>query len=237
MIQNINYQHRGIAQSSGRLYLPYLDDDMQTRVKMCGFTEVGDVSYAVRAGVNAIGVIAYEPSPRCVLLSNAAQIRAVVPPLVSLVLVTVDMEVEDHLQWVKMLKPDILQFHGNEPENHCLSFGLPYIKTIRMRDGIDLNAHVNQYPSADAFLLDTYVKGVVGGTGEKFDWAKATAIEHKPVFLAGGLDASNVKTAIQMARPYAVDISSNLEEKPGKKDFKKISEFMQKVYETMYTNV
>ncbi len=210
---------------------------MQTRVKMCGFTQADDVAFAVRAGVNAIGVIAYEPSPRCAQMEQAAKIRAVVPPFVSLVLVTVDMDAKQHRKWIQALQPDCLQFHGRESEQDCLSFALPYIKSLRMRDDIDLDANITAYRSAGAILLDTYVSGTVGGTGEMFDWTRAANFDDKPIILAGGLDSGNVSNAIEIAKPYAVDISSSLEKEPGKKDHRKVLEFMSRVCDTNCTNV
>ena len=205
---------------------------MYTRVKICGFTQADDVALAVSAGVNAIGVIAYEPSPRCAQIEQAAKIRAVVPPFVSLVLVTVNMDVQQHREWIQALQPDCLQFHGAESEQDCLSFDRPYIKSLRMRDDIDLDSSIARYPAAGAVLLDTYVSGTVGGTGEMFDWTRAANFVGKPIILAGGLDAGNVAKAIKIASPYAVDISSSLEAEPGKKDHGKILEFMSRVCDT-----
>lgn len=202
---------------------------VRTRVKICGLTSADDARLAVDAGADALGVVYYEPSPRCARLDAAADIRAVVPAFVSLVLVTVDLDVSVHQRWIKALRPDILQFHGDETPAWCEQFGMPYIKSLRMRDGVDIDAFQADYAGACALLLDTFVPGIVGGTGRRFDWRRAAACRDMPVILAGGLDATTVATAVEQARPYAVDVSSSLESAPGTKDPLAIESFMRAI--------
>ncbi len=204
---------------------------MRTRVKICGVTGPADARAAVAAGADAVGVVAYEPSPRTARIEDAPAIRDAVPAFVSLVLVTVDLEERLHGRWIEALAPDLLQFHGGEGPELCAQFGLPYIKSLRIRDNMDIAGYEARYPRARALLLDTWVPGIAGGTGRRFDWDLARQCRALPVILAGGLDASVVGEAIRRAKPYAVDVSSSLESAPGVKDHSLVHEFMRAVRE------
>lgn len=203
--------------------------NVRTRVKICGITRADDARAAVDAGADAVGVVFYEPSPRCARLAEAAAIRAAVPPFVSLVLVTVDLEEAAHRRWIDALAPDLLQFHGAEAPAWCERFALPYVKSLRMRGDVDVDAFEASHARARALLLDTFVPGVVGGTGRRFDWARAAARRRLPVILAGGLDVDTVAQAIAQVRPFAVDVSSSLESSPGIKDHGTLRTFMRAV--------
>lgn len=202
---------------------------MRTRVKICGITRVEDARVAVAAGADALGVVYYPPSVRSAAIDDAAAIRASVPPFVSLVLVTVDLDEDTHRRWIEALRPDLLQFHGSESPDLCRRFGRPYIKSLRMRDDVDLDREEERYQDAGALLLDSYVPGVVGGTGQRFDWRRARRGPGLPVILAGGLDPGSVAGAIAQARPYAVDVSSALEASGGIKDHGRVHEFLAAV--------
>lgn len=202
---------------------------MRTRVKICGITCAEDAREAVAVGADAIGVVYYPPSPRCASLADAAAIRASVPAFVSLVLVTVDLDPASHRQWIEALEPDLLQFHGDEPVPLCEEFALPYIKSLRMREGIDMASFESRYQSARAVLLDTFIAGTVGGTGRRFDWTRARQCRRLPVILAGGLDTATVNDALREAAPYALDVSSSLESRPGRKDHAAMAAFMEAV--------
>ncbi|GJL81993.1 MAG: N-(5'-phosphoribosyl)anthranilate isomerase [marine bacterium B5-7] len=202
---------------------------VRTRVKICGTTRPEDAAAAVDAGADAVGVIFFEPSPRCAHIDAAAAIREQIPAFVSLVLVTVDLDIERHHQWIDALRPDVLQFQGSESPALCEQFGLPYIKALRMRDDVDIASFESRYRSARALHLETYVEGLVGGTGQSFDWHRARLCKTLPVILAGGLDSATVSEAIAAARPFAVDVSSSLESQPGIKDHYAIHEFMNAV--------
>ncbi|KAA3624380.1 MAG: phosphoribosylanthranilate isomerase [Proteobacteria bacterium] len=204
---------------------------MRTRVKICGITVAEDALAAVEAGADALGVVCYEPSPRCATLAQADAIRAAVPAFVSLVLVSVDLTPVRHREWIDALRPDVLQFHGSEAPALCEEFALPYIKSLRMKDDIDIPAFESRYSRARALLLDAYVPGVVGGTGRRFDWDRAGECRRLPVILAGGLDCGTVGEAIRTARPFAVDVSSSLESRPGRKDHDALAAFMRAVRE------
>ncbi len=198
-----------------------------TRVKICGITNNVDAQLASEKGADAIGLVFYPPSARFVTLEQARAITRDLPPFLKVVALFVDaprMEIESLLA---QLDIDIIQFHGKETPDFCTSFQRPYIKAIRMQEGIDLFQLEQQYASAQGLLLDTYIKGVPGGTGESFSWGQVPQGLTKPLILAGGLTPENVARAIQTVNPYAVDVSGGVEAKAGKKDPDKIVEFMR----------
>ncbi len=205
---------------------------MRTRVKICGITSSDDAQLAVDAGVDAIGLVFYEKSPRFVTNALAAEISLFVPAFVSRVALFKDAEkqmIESVLQQVEI---DLIQFHGSETAAFCEQFGRPYIKALGMKapecDADYLIKSAEEYQSAKALLLDGHAPGEAGGSGETFDWSVITTIK-KPVILAGGLTTENVKQAIEVAQPFAVDVSSGVEKTPGIKDKEKIAAFMQQV--------
>jgi len=201
---------------------------MRTRVKICGITRRQDADFVAESGADAIGMVFYPPSPRAVTIAQAQQAAAGLPPFVSLVSLFVDPEKELVSQCLDALAVDIIQFHGNESPAFCEQFGKPYIKAVRMKPGTDLQQLAQTYSSARALLLDSYQPGVPGGTGKAFDWSLIADIG-KPVILAGGLHADNVKQAIQQVRPFAVDVSGGVESEKGIKSHDKISAFMREV--------
>lgn len=182
---------------------------------------------ATSAGADAIGFVFYAKSPRAVGVEQARAIIAALPPFVTTVGLFVNMA-RDELQSVLSRVPlDLLQFHGDESVTQCEGFGRPYIKALRVKPGDDIAARVNEYPSASGVLLDTYVEGVPGGTGEAFDWSLVPTGLNKPVILAGGLQSGNVAEAVRQLRPYAVDVSGGVEVSKGIKDAQKIADFIQ----------
>lgn len=199
------------------------------RSKICGITRLEDALAAVAAGADAIGLVFYARSPRAVTVQQAQAILAGLPPFVTTVGLFVDMpqnEIEAVLAAVPL---DLLQFHGNERAADCDALARPYIKALRVRAEDDVAALVDAYPGARAVLLDTYVDGVPGGTGQAFDWALVPAELSKPVILAGGLTADNVAAAITQVRPYAVDVSGGVEASKGIKDAAKVKDFVRAV--------
>ena len=204
-------------------------ENRRTRAKICGITRVEDALAAAFAGADAIGLVFYAPSPRDVAIERAAEICAALPPFVTTVGLFVNAA-EDEVRGVLDKVPlDLLQFHGDETAAYCQRFSRPYIKAVRMAEGVDLNAVAGQYNGARALLLDSYQKGVPGGTGHAFDWARVPVDLDKPVILAGGLDPENVTGAIRQVHPYAVDVSSGVEAGKGIKDAEKIIAFMRGV--------
>ncbi|NOQ94892.1 MAG: phosphoribosylanthranilate isomerase [Methylophaga sp.] len=201
---------------------------MRTRVKICGITRRQDAEFAVEMGADALGLVFYAPSPRAVTVAQAQEIVAGLPPFISIVALFVDANVEDVQACLAALPIGVLQFHGDESPEYCEQFGHPYMKALRMREGIDLKSEVSRYSSASAILVDSYQPGVPGGTGQVFDWSLLTEI-NMPLVLAGGLKASNVAKAIEQVKPYAVDVSGGVEQAKGIKEKMKISDFMQEV--------
>lgn len=199
------------------------------RCKICGITRLEDALAAVAAGADAIGLVFYERSPRAVSIEQARAIVTALPPFVTTVGLFVDMpraEIDEVLAAVPL---DLLQFHGDETAAYCEAVGRSYIKALRVRAQDDVAALVDAYPDARAVLLDTFVEGVPGGTGQAFDWSLVPAQLSKPVILAGGLTPENVTAAIVQVRPYAVDVSGGVEAGKGIKDAGKVKDFVRAV--------
>jgi len=201
---------------------------MRTRVKVCGLTRVEDVHAASRAGADAIGMVFYPPSPRCLSIARARELRAAVPPFVSTVALFVNAARGDVLRVLDAARPDLLQFHGEETPDFCRSFGVPYIKACRVKDGVDLLEYLRAFPDAAGWMADAYVEAY-GGTGTTFDWSLVPAGLDRPLILSGGLTAANVAQAIRQVRPWAVDVSSGVEISKGVKDDALISAFISEV--------
>ena len=197
------------------------------RVKICGITRVEDALAAAAAGADAIGLVFYAKSPRAVSIEQARAIIAALPPFVATVGLFVDIECDELQRILASVPLDLLQFHGDESPEQCESINRPYIKALRVKAGDDIAAQVNRYPGAKGILLDTYVEGVPGGTGEAFDWSLVPEGLSKPVILAGGLHADNVASAVARVRPYAVDVSGGVEASKGIKDAEKIAAFIR----------
>lgn len=198
----------------------------KTRVKICGVTSVADALLAQEAGANAIGVVFYEPSPRCVTIDQAREIALSVGPFVTLVGLFVNAPAEYVKEVLAAVPLHVLQFHGDESPDYCESFQRAYIKAIRMRPELDVLAAIDKHPLAAGVLLDAYRPGVPGGTGETFDWQRIPHQTNKPIILAGGLNASNIAEAIALTGVYGVDVSGGVELSPGVKDAGKIQNFI-----------
>jgi phosphoribosylanthranilate isomerase len=200
---------------------------MKTQVKICGVTSVADALAAAGAGADMIGLMFYDGSPRHVTLAQAAEIARALPPFVLKVGVFVNPDEAQVMEAIAACGLNLLQFHGDEPSDFCTQFGVMSLKALRVRDSESLQTLANFH--TDAFLLDAYSKGGLGGTGEKFNWDLAVAAQKfgKPIFLAGGLTPENVADAVKQVRPFAVDVSSGVEAAPGKKDAAKVRAFIQ----------
>ncbi|MDD2700222.1 MAG: phosphoribosylanthranilate isomerase, partial [Sideroxydans sp.] len=182
-----------------------------TRIKICGITREQDLQAAVAAGADALGFVFYAKSPRNIEIAQAATLLRALPPFVSSVGLFVNPDA-DFVREVLALAPlDVLQFHGEESPEFCRQFGRPYLKAIRVRAGVDLVECAARYADAQALLLDAYVEGVQGGTGESFDWGLIPQALSLPVILSGGLNPGNVAEAVRAVGPYAVDVSSGVE--------------------------
>lgn len=201
----------------------------RTRTKICGITRVEDGLAAASAGADAIGLVFHGASPRNVAVAQAAAICAALPPFVTTVGLFVDAPAAKIFDILQKVPLDLLQFHGDESGEYCRSFSRPYIKAIRMADGVDLQMAAAEYSDGRGLLLDAYHKGIPGGTGETFDWSRIPANLALPVILAGGLEPSNVSEAVRTVHPYAVDVSSGVEAAKGIKDAAKIEAFIRGV--------
>lgn len=200
------------------------------KIKICGITNLEDALLAAKLGADALGFIFYPKSPRWVAPEAARTIIAQLPPFVVSVGVFVDeaaAAVQELAAWVGL---DWIQAHGQESPDYCRSLGRRVIKGFRIKDENSLPELERYRGTVQAFLLDTYKKGQVGGTGEIFDWHLARkAKKYGQIILAGGLTASNVAQAIAIALPAAVDTASGTEAAPGKKDPAKLRAFFKAV--------
>ncbi len=184
---------------------------------------------AIDAGADALGFVFYPPSPRNIGVQQARHIVAQLPPFVTTVALFVNAGREHIADVVQQVKVDLLQFHGNECPDYCAQHGRPWIKAIRMKDGVDLPKVDSEYHQASALLLDAYKPGVPGGTGDSFDWARIPPEMAGRIVLAGGLTPENVSSAIRRVHPYAVDVSGGVEAAKGIKDHHRIKQFMRGV--------
>ncbi len=201
----------------------------RTRIKICGITRPQDGVIAAANGADAIGLVFYDKSPRLVDVEQAYAVIAALPPFVSSVGLFVNAEVDEVERVLTGVPLDLLQFHGDETPEYCRQFARPYIKAVRMAEGIELTAVAEQYHEAKGLLVDSYQKGMPGGTGHTFDWARIPPGLDKPIILAGGLGPENIQQAVRQVRPYAVDVSSGVEAAKGIKDADKIAAFMRGV--------
>lgn len=202
---------------------------MRTRVKICGITRPRDALKAVELGADALGLVFFEQSPRVVTIDEARSIVEQIPPFVTIVGLFVDPTPKTVASVLHRVKLDLLQFHGNELPSECSAYGKPYIKAIRMKDGLDVLAEQKRFESARGILLDTYEQGVAGGTGKTFDWSQIPKELSNRFILAGGLTPDNVWKAITKVHPYAVDVSGGVEAEKGIKDHDKMKAFMRGV--------
>lgn len=197
------------------------------RIKVCGITNETDAAMVSGAGADAIGMVFYPASPRHVSdFGLARSIVQAVNPFVSVVALVVNPEQAWLESLLAQVPINVLQFHGGESPSFCEQFERPYLKAIRMKAGVDINSEVAAYSSSAGILLDTYKKGIPGGTGEVFSWDLVPSVRTRPIILAGGLNAENVAEAIRTARPDAVDVSGGVELAPGKKCPHKVKQFI-----------
>lgn len=201
----------------------------RTRVKICGITREQDVLDAAAAGADAIGFVFYDASPRNVSIEQAAELLAATPAFVTSVALIKDAEARFVEQVLEAVPVDLLQFHGTEPAAFCRQFGRPYIKALGMLGETDISAKAASYEDARGILLDAHAPGGDGGTGDRFDWNDIPPDLSDRLVLAGGLDPDNVYDAVTTTRPYAVDVSSGVEQQKGIKSADKIRRFIEQV--------
>jgi len=205
------------------------------RVKICGITRKEDLDDAAAAGADAVGfVVGVASSPRNLSLHEAERLIRQVPPFVKSVLVTVPRSIDDFATYEK-LNPDAIQIHGENPHAAAsVRLKLPntlLIGAVNAQLAQDLDAVSRTAKMFDAVLLDSFADGRYGGTGVIHDWELSKrvkqVIQPKPLILAGGLNHENVAEAVRTVEPYAVDVSSGVEQQPGIKSHQKIIEFIK----------
>ena len=201
----------------------------KTAVKICGLTREEDALAAAQLGAHALGFVFYPPSPRHIDARRAAQIIRQLPPFVTTVGLFVNADAAEVLRILDEVPLGLLQFHGDETPQYCAQFRKPYIKALRVRPETDLLQYALGFKDARGLLLDAYVAGIPGGTGESFDWDLIPPGLPLPVVLSGGLHSANVGAAIQRVRPCAVDVSSGVEASRGIKDMQKMQDFFKGV--------
>ena len=196
------------------------------KVKICGITNPNDARSAAQLGADALGFNFVKGSPRHVTKERARAIIEALPPFVTSVAVFANEPVRNVIAICEFCGIRTVQLHGDEPQRYLSELPrMRLIKAVRLESEDDLRS-LARY-SCDAFLLDTYVPGELGGTGATFDWQWARrAGLHAPIIIAGGLNVGNVAEAVSIARPYAVDVASGVESAPGKKDRKLMAEFI-----------
>jgi len=200
----------------------------RVRIKICGITTPADGRAAAAAGADAIGLVFYPGSSRAVDVATAAAIVRELPPFVSAVGLFVDSEAAEVAEVLAGCPLDLLQFHGAEAPAFCADFGRRYLKAVRVGAETDVAAAAAAY-GEQRLLLDALVPGQAGGTGQTFHWQAIPPELRGSVVLAGGLSPDNVGEAVRAVRPYAVDVSSGVEERPGVKSAARMAAFVQGV--------
>lgn len=199
---------------------------MTVRVKICGITSSEQAQMAQQQGADALGLVIYEKSPRYVNLEQAAKIRASITSDCLAIVLLVNPSESLVKQVIEQVKPDFIQFHGDETPEFCHQFNFPFIRAVRMREGLDINTEVAAYSAEGGFLFDAWSDDLYGGTGHSFDWSRLPTTTDYQLILAGGLTAENVNQAVAMTKPYMVDVSGGVESSPGIKDPQKVKAFI-----------
>ena len=205
---------------------------MRTRIKMCGTTRIEDALAAVSLGVDALGFIFVEKSPRNISPAVAESIISSLPSFVGRVGVFVDSGMDEIKLIVERCGLTQLQLHGNESVSFCSQLrrwnkSLSICKAFRVGAGSPSVDTASYGPAIDSILLDTYIKGIKGGTGDCFDWGLIDTLDiERPLILAGGLAPATISEALVKVSPFAVDINSGVEDAPGIKNHQKLSELV-----------
>jgi phosphoribosylanthranilate isomerase len=197
------------------------------RVKICGITNLDDALMAVDAGADALGFVFYDKSPRNINPMTAAAIIAKLPPFIQTVGLFVNEEVEQINWTADYCGLDIVQLHGDETPEDCLEVNRRVIKAFRMKNIVSIDP-LKKF-QVSGYLLDAWSPDAFGGTGKTFNWEMAAAArQYGRIILAGGLCTDNILEALKAVQPYGVDVSSGVESATGKKDRKKMKDFVRR---------
>jgi len=199
---------------------------VSVKVKICGVTTVNDAVLCAEAGADAIGLNFWSRSKRWIDLARAAEIARALPPGVMKVGVFVDADRAEIVRAIEGASLDAIQLHGNEPPEDCLGFAVKVIKALRVPRTAESTAQIADRYRVDYILLDADAGAEYGGSGRTFDWRLAAGVAAGRLFLAGGLCPENVAAAVRSAAPYAVDTASGVEIAAGRKDPKRVREFI-----------
>jgi phosphoribosylanthranilate isomerase len=205
---------------------------MSIKIKICGITNAQDAEAAVAAGADALGFVFYAQSPRCIEPAVAKRIIAQLPPFILSVGVFVNQDQETIRNIYNECGLAFAQLHGDETPAFCESLGRPILRALRLRDRGSLLALAEYKGRMDVrgFVVDAFSAEAYGGTGQTVDWSLAREVaKAAPILLAGGLTPGNVQEAVRQVQPYGVDVSSGVEERPGKKDHEKIRAFTRAI--------
>jgi phosphoribosylanthranilate isomerase len=197
-----------------------------TRVKICGLTREADVEAAVTAGADALGFVFARDSKRLLKPARAGELVSLVPAFVARVGLFLDQDAESVARVLDQVPLTLLQFHGSEDGGYCRQFGMPYIKAVPADAEHAVERAEAEFADAAGLLLDSHCPGGLGGTGQILEWSRIGR-SRLPLILAGGLTAENVSEAVRMVKPWAVDVSSGVEDSPGIKNAEAMRRFIK----------
>ena len=203
---------------------------MRTKIKICGITNSKNALDAVDLGVDALGFVFFGESPRYIEPKKARKIINLLPSFVLRVGLFVNASKEEVLSAINDSSVNVLQFHGDEDEQFCNQFNLPYIKATSFQDGVNLLEYCKLFTSSSAILIDTYSENMRGGTGKTFNWDLLPKELPLPLIVAGGLNSGNVSSLINSINPYGVDVSGGVESDKGIKDYTMMKNFVLGVH-------
>ena len=210
------------------------------QIKICGITKEADMQLAGRLGYHGVGLVFVKKSPRYVRLDAAVSLAQSALPLTNLFAVFMNPTNKIVRQVVSKIPFNSLQFHGDESEPFCSSFGVPYLKSLSMAaewDVRSLELEMKRYPSARGFILDSHRLGEMGGQGKTFDWKRVPDNLKNKVLISGGLNDKNILLAGKITNVYQFDLSSGVENKDHGKSQRKLKKLIKTLYKHEIQNI